>query len=362
MPSEIPDFDYIPLDNLRFDPENPRFPTSLDSSRTSEVLRFMLQDAGLIDLMRSIAKQGFFPGEPLLVSPEHDVADAWIVVEGNRRLAACMLLASPADAPIKKRLVDEVAHDTDPSRINEIPCLLFLSRKAILSHLGYRHVTGIKEWDPLAKARFLDQQFRAETGSDLQRLRSVARSIGSRADYVGRLLTAFHLYQALEQNGFFDIRDLSETNINFSLIPSVLAYANIVNYLGLETSQDLEMKDLDLGRWAFISRVIFEPDDKGRTRLGESRNIRSLADILESDRARSALESGATLTQAGQLLGGRGDVFRGLISTAELNLDLARSEMDGVRFGRHDIETLDRIGISSAALRDDVLAQIDGAD
>lgn len=362
MPASAPEFAYVDLAELRFDPENPRFPTSLDGQDTEAVLRFMLQDAGLIDLMRSISKQGFFPGEPLLVAPHQHEAKTWLVIEGNRRLAACTLLVDAGKAPIKKQIVADVAAETDSSRVNPIPCLRFLSREAILVHLGYRHVTGIKEWDPLAKARFLDQQYDLESGSIQTRLRNVARSIGSRSDYVGRLLTAYRLYKILESNNYFDIPDLSETSIDFSLIPSVLAYANIVEYLGLSTSQDLELESLYLGHWNFIARFIFERDGRGATRLGESRNIRQLATALSDSRARTALESGASLAQAQQLLGGSEAAFRGYISAADQNLHLAREEMEGVRFEADDVAVLERVRSTATALRNEVREQIEQAE
>jgi hypothetical protein len=361
MPSDAPVFETVPIELLRFDPQNPRFPSRFNSHDLNEVLLFMLQDAGLIDLMRSIAKQGFFPGEPLLVSPDPDGGDSLIVVEGNRRLAACTLLVNPALAPANEKAVSEIAAGADLSRVNPVPCLRFNTREEILKHLGYRHVTGIKEWDPLAKARFLDQQFELESGSVPVRLRSIARSIGSRSDYVGRLLTAYRLYLVLEDNNFFDIERLTETNINFSLIPSVLAYENIIAYLGLDSSQDIAMEGLNLGRWEFLAKFIFA-QEKGRTRLGESRNIRQLADILDHQRARDALESGVSLAQARKLLGGSETAFRGLVSQAEQNLELARGEMEGVHFGNDDLDTLDRIRKTAVLLRGSVQDLIDGVE
>jgi len=360
MPTESPSFEYIELENLQFDQVNPRFPTSLDGTDQQVVLRFMLQDAGLIDLMRSIAKQGFFPGEPLLVSPVTGAADKWVVVEGNRRLAACTLLVSPELAPSKQQAVRDVAAGADLSKIVPVPCLQFPSREAILAHLGYRHVTGIKEWDPLAKARFLEQQFAQETGTTDERLRNTARSIGSRSDYVGRLLTAFRLYKRLEENAFYSIKGLSETSITFSLIPSILAYSAIVTYLGLKASQDLDMIGLDESKWEFLARFIFEQDRDGKSRLGESRNIRTLADVLDNGHAREAHERGTTtLMQAKQLLGGSDSAFRGFVSQADQSLELARLEMDGVSFGPHDVEAIERVRLSAVTLRKAVQDHID---
>lgn len=372
MSAETPDFEYIPLASLQFDTENPRFPTSLDAKNLSAILKFMLQDAGLLDLMRSIAKQGFFPGEPILVSPSlHNHVDpdscdsecnqkSFIVVEGNRRLAACTLLANPELAPINQLAVKEIASNTENDTIDSLPCLTFSSREMILAHLGYRHVTGIKEWDPLAKARFLDQQFRKESGTNEERLRNTARTIGSRSDYVGRLLTAFKLYQVLEKNKYFGIAGLTESSINFSLIPSVLAYADIAKYLGLAGSQDLDMDELNQDNWKFVASLIFEFDDKGKTRLGESRNIRVLSDVLTNNRAHEALKQPTTtLSQARQLLGGSENAFRSLISQAEQDLRLASNETDGPHFTSIDVETLERIRQSALELRRMVQSRID---
>lgn len=46
----------------------------------------MLDDGEAQDLMSSIGQQDYFPGEPLLVVSAGN--DSFIVVEGNRRLAA----------------------------------------------------------------------------------------------------------------------------------------------------------------------------------------------------------------------------------------------------------------------------------
>lgn len=370
--SESPTFEYLSLADLRFDRANPRFPTSIDGGDLGTVLKFMLQDAGLVDLMRSIAKQGFFPGEPLLVSPGPDGNDKWVVVEGNRRLAACTLLANPELAPTKRQVVERVSEESILGKDAQVPCLKFESRESILEHLGYRHVTGIKEWGPLEKARFLRQQYDSENGDIEERLRSTARSIGSRSDYVGRLLTAHKLYSVLEKNEFFEMEDISESNINFSLISSVLAYKSITNYLGLSGSQDLNADNLNVSRWEFLSRFIFESDDDGNTRLGESRNIRMLADALDSERARRALEErSVTLRQAQQFLGGSGDAFRSLVEQANQNLQEARQEVSEtppdndsvcIKFGSKDIDSIEKVRIEALELRKFVQEIIDRSE
>jgi hypothetical protein len=354
-----PTFKQIPVEQLEFDKQNPRFPKSLVDTGNTSILGFMLEDAGLVDLMRSIAAQGFFPGEPLLISPS-DEKDKWIVVEGNRRLAACRLLFQPGLAPIHKAAVQRVAGGVDSSTFNPVPCLAFKSRMDILKHLGYRHVTGIKEWEPLAKARFLRQQFDTLTDPFADRFRLIAKTIGSRADYVGRLLTAHQLFQRIEDVRFFDIPSLGESTINFSLITSALSYEEIVGYLGLESSKDIEMLELDNDRLMFLTKFIFERKHGQRTLLGESRNFRTLAEVLSHESAAIALEGGASLNQAAKISGLGVEAFRGLLVGAVDNLLLARDQLSEGRPEEDDLETIEQARRAVLDLRAAVQRILDG--
>jgi len=343
-----PDYRELRIEDLQFDPENPRLPLSLDTSDLVAVLTFMLEDEGLLDLMRSIAKQGFFPGEPLLVSP---IASSthYVVVEGNRRFASSLLLNNPDLAPIKRTQVAEAASRAAAHDLTSLPCLVFPDRESILDHLGYRHVTGIKEWEPLAKARFLRQRFEQETGTNIERFKSIARSIGSRADYVGRLLCAFRLYETMEANRFYQLPGVTEESIDFSLISSLLAYADVVEYLGLDSSQDVSAPNLRNDRLAFLTRFVF-PRTESRTGLGESRNIRTLADVLGVDRAREALEGGASLSAASKLAGIGADAFRGLVGGARENLDLALGELEEAPISRDDVDAVHEVVLAAQEL------------
>ena len=79
----------IETEKLNFDPENPRFFRLDRELDLDETVSEMLEDEGVKDLMESIGTKGYFPGEPLLVTED---AGRYIVMEGNRRLAAVKLL------------------------------------------------------------------------------------------------------------------------------------------------------------------------------------------------------------------------------------------------------------------------------
>jgi hypothetical protein len=323
----VPDFEYVDIKKLHFDPDNPRFPKTVDGRDIDSVLDFMLNDANLIDLMGSIAEQGFFPGEPLLVSPHLDEADEWVVVEGNRRLAATRLLLRPEAAPTRGLAVRTVAESAD-QRPDRLPCLQFETRQEILEHLGYRHVTGIKEWDPLAKARYLQQRYEGLSGDQPSRYKHLARSIGSRKDYVGRLLTALAIYGVIEESGFYSVDKLSEDTLNFSLLSSVLAYEKIVAFLGLPTAQSTDLPGLDRGALQWLTRWVFEKGQSGRTVLGESRNIRILAEVVSHPWSLEALKAGQPLALAAKLSGAATESFNVAVAAARENVSLAHNYID----------------------------------
>lgn len=323
----MPTFEDVPVVNLHFDPNNPRFPKSVNGEVTAEVLKFMLQDANLLDLMRSIAAQGFFPGEPVLVSPHPVEADHWIVVEGNRRLAAILLLRDPASATTRKDAVKTVASlATAPQTL---PCLQFSERRDILEHLGYRHVTGIKEWEPLAKARYLKDRYQDASGSPTERFQQISRTIGSRSDYVGRLLTALAIYEKIETEKFYQIKGLNESTLEFSLISSVLAYAKIVKFLGIGSAQSMDLTGLDAKSLEWLTKWTFERNERTKkTVVGESRKIRVLADVVSHERSLAALKDGRSLALAAKLSGAATDSFLVAVGSAAENVSLARNYVD----------------------------------
>ncbi|WP_454858455.1 hypothetical protein [Promicromonospora soli] len=301
MPSsDARTLEYLDLNQLKFDPENPRLPSGRSTDQ-GEILRYLLETANLLDLMRSIASQGFFPGEPLLVTKDDSSPEVLTVVEGNRRFAACWLLSHPGDAPVRRRAVEQIVAEAE-FRPNSLPCLV-LPESEIVGFLGYRHITGIQEWSPLAKARYLARLWNDDEGPEGydERLRWIARRIGSRSDYVARLLTALQLYSEIEEASFFGVPDLNEETLSFSLLALAMNRPDLANFLGLSSGQDFELVGLDTARLEQLTKWFFAVDDVGRTPLGESRNVSMLVAVVKDSRALAAFTSGMPLASAYQL-------------------------------------------------------------
>jgi hypothetical protein len=199
MPEEKKSIQFVAVENIKFDLKNPRLPTNVAEQDSQEViLEWLVQQEKVVELMIAIGEQDYFPGEPLLVVKESSESEDFVVVEGNRRLAAVKLLSKPELAPTRQRAVQRAAEDAE-HKPAELPVLEFNTRDEILKYLGYRHVTGVETWDTLAKARYLEQLYGWTDEEDRdERFKALARQIGSRSDYVQRLLAGLAIYRQLE--------------------------------------------------------------------------------------------------------------------------------------------------------------------
>jgi len=289
---------HLAVSDLAFDPENPRLPATVDGRDEAQVFAWMLVDESLTELIGSIGAQGYFPGEPVLVAPNAESGLPWVVVEGNRRLAAVKLLANPDRAPVRQQTVERLAQEA-AFRPDHLPALAFERRDDILDYLGYRHITGVKEWDPLAKARYLEQllrraQARGATLTDQQ----MARRIGSRADYVRLLREGLGVYDHVVERDFYGIEGVTEDAINFSVLTTALSYENIAGFVGAD-------EDAETGEWPEelhdenlrdVVDWMFRRGADGKTVLGESRNLGQLAAVVKSSEAAGKLKLARTMT------------------------------------------------------------------
>jgi hypothetical protein len=335
IPHEFVD---VQLDNLRFDPENPRLPPTVDGTDEGAVLTWMLSDSSLSELMGSIASHGYFPGDPLLVSPwvesgeEPDFGDGveYKVVEGNRRLGALKLLSGRAEAPRRRSTVEELVAIAASQDLDPVAACLFPKRDAILDYLGYRHITGIKEWDPLEKARYLRQlRVRASEIAGPPSNTELARTIGSKGPYVGRLLAGLEALERLSGKPGLVESDLDIDDVPFSLLTTAFNHDGIVNdLLKLDRADDPDLKGVDeaglekLGEWLFV------PRDKGKTALEDSRNMGLLSSIVGSPKAVEAFDRGMPIKEAALLAHRPDEVLMAALDEAKGRLRIAGDHAD----------------------------------
>lgn len=298
--AQQPARDYLPVAVLDFDPHNPRFPEAVNKGDVNELIERFIRDERLLEIITSIADQGYFDGEPLLVVKAEN--GRYLVIEGNRRLAALKLLTGELPVPQGRTSIDDVREEAKHRPV-EVPCLIFPHEDKIMRYLGFRHITGIKSWGSLQKARYIkkmrDHFYAGVNGKE--QMTALAREIGSRSDYVAQMLTALNLYERAESQNFYGVKGLDPQEIEFSVLSTAISYNNIASYVGLEGRQDMVGANANdehlknLLSWMFVAR------GNQKSVLGDSRNLKQLAAVVESKAATSVLIKNSNLDEAYQL-------------------------------------------------------------
>ncbi|MCI4626824.1 MAG: hypothetical protein L3V56_12815 [Candidatus Magnetoovum sp. WYHC-5] len=272
--------------DLYFDNDNYRLPKRLKESAYSEIfikdiLEYMVTQTNIVYIMKTIAERGFFFGEPLLVVHK-EKEGKFIVVEGNLRLGAVMLLNSPELITINKEIIEKIAQKAKEKRHipKNLPITVHDSRNDIIHYLGYRHVTGITEWSSLAKARYVSQLYDKSLCKDEQsKILEIANISGMHPDDIKELRVALNVFETIENNRYFGITNLSEESICFSLILIALSHSEIYEYLFSSTNEELNIERLrELSGW------IFDKYKEGKSRLGSYENFSKLAKIVTKEK------------------------------------------------------------------------------
>jgi hypothetical protein len=328
---------YISLDKLKLDFKNPRLP--IQASTENDIIEWMLADASILELMLAIGKNDFFIGEALLVIEE---GDNFIVLEGNRRLTALKILHNPSLATIHKRKIEQILDETKERPVN-IPCIVFEKRKDILKYLGYRHVTGIKSWGILAKAKYLTQLKEVSPKvSFKQESRELAKQIGSKSDYVVRLLTGYEIYKIIEDNNFYKIPKLDKTTFHFNYIADALRRENINLFIDINLDSDNPLEKLNNTNLKELIHWFFEKNSQNRSRvLGNNEDLTKLNQVLGDEDATNKFFNGSSLDEAIDSLEFSEDRFTRELSHSLRNLENANSFIHKLdEHNGQDIDTL----------------------
>ena len=323
-------FEMLDISELKFDQENPRLPKTV-ARNDSEIVKYLAEKTGIEDLMTSIGENGFFLGEAIVVTPAQN--DKYTVLEGNRRLAALRLLQDPGEAGNIRSITR--AAEGAKNRPTKIPVHVVDSRDDALQYLGFRHISGVQRWEPLAKARYLKLLFDQTSGEPEQRCIEVARGIGSRRDAVRRNLDALAAYEAIEERDFFDIKGLNEESFQFGVFYTATGNAGIASFIGvredgkpthpISNPESLNKKHLkELTEW------MFKKDSDGFARLGESRNIGDLGKAVANSTALEMLRQGMPLASAVSATVDNREEFLGHINRAIQQLKEANSNLHSV--------------------------------
>ena len=159
--SDLPIPEEIALSQIDLDTENPRH-DKLGSQ--IEIIDWMTSGNSkvgnkVLNLAKDIVAYGLNPGERLFVIRNNRDENRFIVIEGNRRIAALKLIKNPDSAPSdkwKKKFEQVITDDYTP--IKKVPCVVFPDRESAdhfieIKHLGESDGAGVVPWDAIQKTR-----------------------------------------------------------------------------------------------------------------------------------------------------------------------------------------------------------------
>lgn len=291
MPDEI---EYASVDDLFLDPRNPRLGRERVAAGLSqpEILDLM-KDWTLDELATSFTESGFWPQEALIAVREKvGGKPVLVVVEGNRRLAALKLLKQAAEGTPAGEMWRSIASGASKTRLADlatrIPYMLMPDRASVKSYLGFRHVTGIKEWRPAEKAEFIADLI----DNDKLSYEQVRRRIGSKVPTVRHNYVAFQLLRQMEDSS--DVVDTEKVENRFSVLYLSLRTEGVRQYLHIKIDAEpsvlrkpVPAKYIEhlenFARWLF-------GDAKHEPLFTDSRKVDDFGRILESEKAVEYLE------------------------------------------------------------------------
>lgn len=339
----------IKIDDLFLDEENPRLPRVVGRSQ-EEMALYIARNTSITELMTAIAENDYFPGEPLVVVPREE--GGYWSVEGNRRLTALKLLRDPSIYP-KNAKVREIA-ESAKFRPKEVPCVIFEERTDVVNYLGYRHISGVKQWEPLAKARYIANYFRTLTDTNedpSQRYRTVARSIGSQSPFIKRQLDGIAIYEHIEDRGFYEIDGLNEETISFSLLTTALGYESVLSFVSESEHPIVEPDELKPDQVQQLVEWLYKKNESGETTLGDSRNIKRLAVVVEDEGALKTLRADRNLEKAFKKTEGLGIEFYDLLVEIEVKIKDAVGSVAVVDLDEGHLEKITDIFKQARALK-----------
>lgn len=329
----------IAIGKLLFDTENPRLAEYGVSAKTSqfELLKILWENLAVREVALSIAHNGYFRNEPLFV--EKHSKNKFVVIEGNRRLAAIQLLLHE-DLRRRLRATDlPVISAARRKELGNLP-VLHTTRREAWSQLGFKHVNGPATWGSYAKAQYIAKVHNAYGVSLLE----IARRIGDYHSTVERMYHGLMVIEQAEKAKVFDRKNTSKPQFYFNYMYDGLNLPGFRQFLGLASDRarrepvpSSRLKNLkDLCLW------LYGDSASGRESLIHSQNpdLKILGRVLLNDDGIGALRDGLPLSVAEEISEGDERIFRRSIQEARQALQKAHATLT-TGYKADDRETFD---------------------
>ncbi len=245
------------------------------------------------ELVPSFIENGFIPYEPLIVRRGKPGTN-FVVVEGNRRLAALRSMRVSNDQEIKAAFARH--------GLARVPCLVFEGdERQLLAYLGLRHLSKTKDWTTAAKGAFVERVLRASKDNDpAARLREAGRLTNTSTPALRLTLLTRRLFEKAHELGLSLPTSGADSETIFWHLGDAIRRSNTKAYLKLtENADPLESPGFDEDRFEKLVTWLYgNPKTKQGPVINSIRDIPDLNRCLGDPRATNALENGSSLSEA----------------------------------------------------------------
>ena len=225
----------VATDKLLIDLDNPRFGLKQASSRV-EALALLVKRAKLDELWNSITSQGWLDLEPMVCIESDNKSGHFIVLEGNRRLAAIKAMIDPniLDERYRNR-VPIISKDLRRD-LRQINVIVVNNRRDVDAFIGFKHVNGPASWGSLPKAKFATGMYRRLVhGGEpkTEALNKITKALGETTN--SAMLRKIVGYEVLEQAielDFVSREQVEERNFDFSHLYTMMPNPATRSFLG----------------------------------------------------------------------------------------------------------------------------------
>jgi hypothetical protein len=333
----------IPVRQLLLDSENPRLAGQVETGSQEELARIMWTVMKVDEVAWSIAENGYFRSEPLFVIIENPqelepAKRKYVVIEGNRRLTAVMLLR---DQRLRAKLratnlpeIDEVMR----VKLDRLPAIIFPSRESLWTTVGFRHINGIKPWDSFSKAKYVADVHEMYNIP----LREIADRIGDKHATVVRLYRGYKVLEQAEAEGLFDKQDKARNRFYFSHLYTAVDQRAFQDFLGIEPETSLRSNPVppdkhdelrELMTWLYGSRT----QDLEPIVQRQNPDLNTLREVVSKPDSLAALRRSSRLNEAYDVALGDRQRFRIALTNSKLEIQKTKATVTTGYAGEDDL-------------------------
>lgn len=294
----------VKLSNLFLDPNNYRFIEKEDyvpvidedvqaKSVQNRTLKF-LKEKGINDLIESFKDNGFLEVDNIQVRKINEDENKYIVIEGNRRIAALKVLESEYN---KDKNI-EVLGNLNPKIFSKVP--VFLNKtddiKKHLIIMGLKHISGNKKWDSANQAKMMYDYLKDYIGKEtyFYEEEKLARSLAVNKNKIRDFLNTYHLIELYKSLGHEFI------NTMFSIFAEAIKKPNVCNWITWDreryTYQDINKIERF---FSWISPVPYDDDNEYEEEriINKGADIRRLNEFIKDEKSVEIMEKYRSLDE-----------------------------------------------------------------